>query len=262
MAYQTILLERADTVVTLTLNRPDVLNSFDGTMMREAQEALAALSADPSVRAVVLTGAGRGFCAGQDLAVATAPDASFRLEADFVREGYNRLVTLLREMPKPVIAAVNGVAAGAGANVALACDLVLAAEEARFVQAFVKIGLVPDSGGTYFLPRLVGWHRAAALMMTGDEVSAEKAEAWGLVYEVCPQQVLLEKAQALAAKLAHLPTKAIALTKALLNGSAVRDYAGQLEAEAVAQEIAGASHDFHEGVQAFLAKRAPKFEGR
>lgn len=262
MAYSTILLDVQGAVATVTLNRPDVLNSFDDVMMREAQEAFAALSRDPAIRAIVLTGSGRGFCAGQDLAASMVDGKPFVLEADFVRRGYNTLVALIRECPKPVIAAVNGVAAGAGANLALACDLVLATEGASFVQAFVKIGLVPDSGGTYFLPRLVGWHRAMALMMTGEKLTAEKAERWGLVWELCPPTVLLEKAQAVAAQLAHMPTRAIALTKRLMNESATNDYAAQLEREAVLQAEAGATYDFAEGVAAFLAKRPPSFEGR
>ncbi|MDX2184037.1 MAG: enoyl-CoA hydratase-related protein [Gemmatimonadaceae bacterium] len=262
MAYSTILLDVQGAVATVTLNRPDVLNSFDDVMMREAQDAFAALSRDPAVRAIVLTGSGRGFCAGQDLAASMVDGKPFVLEADFVRRGYNTLVTLIRECPKPVIAAVNGVAAGAGANLALACDLVLATESASFVQAFVKIGLVPDSGGTYFLPRLVGWHRAMALMMSGEKLSAEKAERWGLVWELCPPTVLLEKAQAVAAQLAQMPTRAIALTKRLMNESATNGYAAQLEREAVLQAEAGATHDFSEGVAAFLAKRPPVFEGR
>jgi 2-(1,2-epoxy-1,2-dihydrophenyl)acetyl-CoA isomerase len=262
MAYATILLDRQGAVATLTLNRPEVLNSFNGDMMREVQDAFRALAADATVRAVVLTGAGRGFCAGQDLGGAPGASADLGIDADFVRQGYNTLVTLIRECPKPVIAAVNGVAAGAGANVAFACDFVLAAEEVPFVQAFVKIGLVPDSGGTYFLPRIVGLHRAAALTMLGDKLSAEKAHHWGLVHEVVPPSVLLEKAQALAAHLAAMPTLAIALTKQLLNGSATNDFRQQLEAEAVAQATAGASHDFREGVHAFMEKRAPKFTGQ
>lgn len=262
MAYSTLLFEQHGAVATITLNRPDVLNSFDGTMMREAQDAFRAVSADASVRAVVLTGSGRGFCAGQDLASTTAGASTVGIDADFVRQGYNTLITLIRECPKPVVAAVNGVAAGAGANVALACDFVVAAEGVNFVQAFVKIGLVPDSGGTYFLPRAIGLHRAAALTMLGDKLPVDKAEAWGLVHEVVPLVVLLEKAQALAGQLAQMPTKAIALTKQLLNASATTDYRAQLEREAVAQAEAGASHDFKEGVRAFLEKRAPHFEGR
>jgi 2-(1,2-epoxy-1,2-dihydrophenyl)acetyl-CoA isomerase len=261
MAYTTLHFDQTGAVATITLNRPDVLNSFDVTMMGEAQDAFRRVSADRTVRAVVLTGAGRGFCAGQDLGATTAGASAVGIDADFVRQGYNTLVALIRECPKPVVAAVNGVAAGAGANVAFACDFVLAAQEVSFVQAFVKIGLVPDSGGTYFLPRAVGIHRAAALTMLGDKLPAERAEAWGLVHEVVPPTVLLEKAQALAARLAQMPTKAIALTKRLLNASATNDYRAQLEAEAVAQQEAGRSQDFAEGIAAFLAKRPPRFTG-
>ncbi len=262
MSSDKILVVHADGVTTLTLNRPEVLNAFDGEMMHGLQHLLREAGKDPAVRAVVITGSGRAFCAGQDLGLGGDPNAKFELKADFLRKGYNVLVAQIRELKKPVIAAVNGVAAGAGANLAFACDLVLAADTASFVQAFVKIGLIPDCGGTFLLPRLVGMQRAAGLAMLGDKLDAETAKQWGLVWDVVPSTVLAEKAHALAARMAKQPTKAIALMKQAFNASVTNDVRAQLEMEAVLQEQAGETDDFHEGVQAFLQKRPPVFRGR
>ncbi len=257
-----VLSERTAGVLRLTLNRPDVLNAFNLAMSRELQAALAAAARDPDVRAVLLTGAGRGFCAGQDLAsVDMSPGAPPVDLRDFIREQYNPVITALRAMPKPVIGAVNGVAAGAGANIAFACDLVIAASNASFIQSFTKIGLVPDSGGTWTLPRLIGTARAAGLMMLGDKLSAADAKSWGMIWDVCEGTELLEKAMALAGRLATQPTRALALTKRLLDASSTNDLPAQLALEEELQGEAGRSADFREGVQAFLEKRAPNFTG-
>jgi 2-(1,2-epoxy-1,2-dihydrophenyl)acetyl-CoA isomerase len=258
-----ILRERRDGVLRLTLNRPDVLNALTFEMARELQDALDEAAGDAAVRAVLLTGAGRGFCAGQDLgAVVLEEGQPLPDVGDFVREQYNPIVRKLRELPKPVVAAVNGVAAGAGANIALACDLVVAAAEASFIQSFAKIGLIPDSGGTFFLPRLVGFARATALTMLGEKVSATQARDWGMIWEVVPGTALADRAQAIAAQLATQPTRAFALTKRALNASMTNDVVAQLEVEEALQREAGRSEDFREGVQAFLAKRKPAFTGR
>ena len=263
MDYQHVRYEVADGVATVTLHRPEVLNSFTRPMSAELQDALRRAAEDASVRAVLLTGAGRGFCAGQDLAEAVPPDGSAPPPiADIVRETYNPVVRALRTMEKPVIAAVNGVAAGAGANLALACDLVLAADSASFVQAFSKIGLVPDTAGTFFLPRAVGLPRATALMLLGDKLSAAEAQAMGMIWRVVPPASLMDEARALAARLASQPTRAFGLTKRLLNASLDNDLDAQLELEAELQAEAAATADFREGVAAFLAKRAPAFVGR
>ncbi|MBK8249631.1 MAG: 2-(1,2-epoxy-1,2-dihydrophenyl)acetyl-CoA isomerase [Gemmatimonadetes bacterium] len=258
-----VLTERIDGVVRLTLNRPDVLNAFNLDMARALQEALDHAASDHGVRAVILTGAGRGFCAGQDLAsVDMSPGAPPVDLTAFIRDQYNPVVTRLREMPKPVICAVNGVAAGAGANIALACDIVVAAVNASFIQSFAKIGLVPDSGGTWTLPRLVGHARATALMLLGDKLPAEIAQEWGLIWGVHDAAHLQAGAMELATRLASQPTRALALTKQLLNASSTNDLATQLALEERLQGEAGRSADFTEGVRAFLEKRAPNFTGR
>lgn len=250
-------------MLRLTLNRPDVLNAFNLAMARELQGALGAAASDDGIRAVVLTGAGRGFCAGQDLAsVDTSPGAPPVDLREFIREQYNPVITALRTLPMPVICAVNGVAAGAGANIALACDIVLAASNANFIQSFAKIGLVPDSGGTWTLPRLVGAARAAGLMMLGDKLSAASAREWGMIWDVCEPDTLAETAMTLATRLAAQPTRAFALTKRLLDASFDNDLRAQLALEEELQGEAGRSADFREGVQAFLEKRPPVFTGR
>lgn len=258
-----VLQERTDGVLRLTLNRPDVLNAFNLGMAQALQAALDVAAVDDTIRAVVLTGAGRGFCAGQDLAsVDLSPGAPPVDLTGFIRDQYNPVITRLRSLPKPVIAAVNGVAAGAGANIALACDIVLAASSASFIQSFVKIGLVPDSGGTWTLPRLVGMARATGLMLLGDKLPAPQAKEWGLIWEHCDASELLPRAMTMAAALATQPTRAFGLTKQLLNASSTNDLAAQLALEEELQGEAGRSADFREGVRAFLEKRAPVFTGR
>ena len=249
-------------VSTITLCRPDVLNSFNRRMSQELQTALERAATDPVIRAVLLTGAGRGFCAGQDLAEASASEAGSIDLGDVVKRTYAPLVLAVRQMEKPVLCAVNGVAAGAGANLALACDIVIAAEEASFIQSFSKIGLVPDTGGTFFLPRLVGHARATALMFLGDKVPATKALEWGMIHDVVPGTVLLDTALALARQLATMPTRAFALTKKALNASWSNDLAAQVEVEEQMQREAGRTRDFAEGVKAFLEKRKPTYLGR
>ena len=260
MAYQFILLEVDAGVARITLNRPDVLNSIHTAMSGELRDALGRAEREGEIRAVLLTGTGRGFCAGQDLDE-VRPGASSGDFAAHVRAVYNPLVRALRALEKPVVCAVNGVAAGAGANLALACDLVLAAEEASFAQVFAKIGLVPDTGGSFFLPRLVGMARATALTMLAEKITAKQAVEIGLIYRVCPVASLQEEASKLAAHLAAQPTSGLGLTKRLLNAAWANDLDAQLELEADLQGAAGRSADYAEGVAAFLGKRKPVFTG-
>jgi 2-(1,2-epoxy-1,2-dihydrophenyl)acetyl-CoA isomerase len=261
MPYQFILFEVDQGVARITLNRPDVLNSIHTAMSGEMQEALAVVAREREIRALLLTGKGRGFCAGQDLDE-VCPGGAVNDFAAHARSAYAPIVRGLRALEKPVICAVNGVAAGAGANLALACDLVLAAEEASFVQAFAKIGLVPDTGGTFFLPRLVGMARATALAMLAEKITAAKAVEIGLIYRACPAASLDEEASKLALHLAAQPTLGLGLTKRLLNAAWGNDLDTQLELEAECQGAAGRSADYAEGVAAFLAKRKPVFTGR
>jgi 2-(1,2-epoxy-1,2-dihydrophenyl)acetyl-CoA isomerase len=256
--YETIRVEVADGVVTLTLNRPDSLNALTGAMRRELLAALKAAGRDDAIRAVVLTGEGRGFCSGADLRGGAAERAYRRVLTD----EYNPLVTAIRDLPKPVIAAVNGVAAGAGVSLALACDLVYAAEEARFIQAFVRIGLVPDSGSTRILVRTLGRHRAARLIFTGDALSSAEARAAGLVNEVVPAGELKNAVHAAAAALAAAPTRAIGLAKRAINHAEDALLAESLAMEAGLQELAGRTEDHAAGVAAFGEKREPRFIGR
>ncbi len=246
-------------VLTLTLNRPQAYNAFTEALARTLQAQLDAANLNPDVRAIVITGAGKAFSAGQDLGELAGPDAPPMEQ--ILREHFNPVVAKIRVSAKPVIASVNGVAAGAGANIALACDIVLASDQASFIQAFSKIGLIPDSGGTWTLPRLVGWQKALALMITGDKVEATAAERMGMIYRVVPHDQLAAETQTLAQRLAQMPTRAITLTKQALERSASNSFERQLAVEDELQLIASQTSDYHEGVQAFLAKRPAKFTG-
>lgn len=254
-----ILFHIEDGIAFITLNRPDKLNSFNREMALLLQSKLDECASLHEVRAVYLTGAGKGFCAGQDLAEVVDPNGPGMQR--ILSEHYNPIITRLRNMPKPIIAAVNGVAAGAGANIALACDIVVATKSASFLQAFSKIGLIPDSGGTYTLPRLIGWQKASALMMLGDKVGAEEAERLGMLYKVFNDEDFMEASKQIAATLAQMPTKALAYIKHALNQSASNNLDTQLELEDTYQQKAAATDDFKEGVQAFLEKRTPQFKG-
>lgn len=264
MNPETLILERHDAVLRVVLNRPERLNALSDQLLRELHETLAAAADDDAVRCVLLTGQGRGFSAGADLrdaASAARPgepiDFGARLE-----QTYHPVLRAIRGMPKPVVAAVNGVAAGAGCNIALACDVVVAARSARFIQAFVRIGLVPDAGGTWTIPRLIGRARAMRWMMTGDELDAETAERWGLVTEVFDDAELADRALALATRLAQGPTLALAAIKRLIDASGTADFESQIALEARTQTDVGRSTDTIEGISAFLEKRPPKFTGR
>lgn len=257
-----ILLEIGDGVATITLNRPDVLNSFNRPMARELAAAFVSVAADDTLRAVVLTGAGRAFCAGQDLAEAVPKDAPIPDLGDIVRDGYNPIIRAIRKLEKPVLCAVNGVAAGAGANLAFACDIVFASSNATFIQSFAKIGLIPDSGGTFILPRIVGLHRANIMTMLAEKMSAEQARDWGLVYMVTDPHALMETAVGTARYLATQPTRGLGLIKRGFNASLGVDLDDQLDYEEELQREAGGTADYAEGVRAFLEKRTPSFTGR
>ncbi|WP_323739542.1 2-(1,2-epoxy-1,2-dihydrophenyl)acetyl-CoA isomerase PaaG [Acinetobacter oleivorans] len=263
MDYQNIIAEEKNGVGYLTFNRPKALNSFNVDMHREVAEVLNLWTKNPDVRCVVISGEGRGFCAGQDLGDrvvdpnAEAPDLGYSIETY-----YNPLIKTIVNMPKPVICAVNGVAAGAGANIALACDLVIAAKSANFVQAFCRLGLVPDSAGTWFLPRAVGHARAMGLTLLGDKLSAETAKEWGMIWDVVEDAELKTKVTELAERLAKQPTFGLSLIKKAIHQSSNNTFDEQVLLERDLQRIAGRSEDYREGVQAFMNKREPNFKGR
>lgn len=263
LAYETILFDVVGSVARLTLNRPDRLNSFTIAMHGEVADALTRIEEDGRIRAMLLTGAGRGFCAGQDLGDrAVAPgDAPVDL-GDSVERFYAPLVRRLAALRKPVVCAVNGVAAGAGANIALACDVVIAGRSAKFIQSFAKVGLVPDSGGTWVLPRLVGQARALGLALTGDPLSAERAEAWGLIWRCVDDAELAGEAETLAGRLAAGPTRALAETKRLIRQSWLYGLDDELDRERDVMRELGSGDDYREGVAAFMTKRAAVFTGR
>ena len=247
-------------VAVIRLNRPDKYNSFIREMALELQSKLQFCQESDDIRAVYLTGNGKAFCAGQDLAEAIDPNGPDL--SKIVSEHYNPIILMIRSLDLPVVCGVNGVAAGAGANIALACDITIAAQSASFIQAFSKIGLIPDSGGTFFLPRIIGMQKATALMMLGDKIGADEAEKMGMIYKVVEDENLDAEAFNLAKKLAQMPTYGLALTKQALNNSFTNDLSSQLDVEDVLQTKAGNSYDYNEGVNAFLEKRKPEFKGK
>jgi len=261
MSNNSIELKIENKIAYITLNRPDVFNSFNREMAFLLQDTLDACEINEDVRAIVLTGNGKAFCAGQDLKEVTSHDLNPGFKK-ILEEHYNPIVTRIRKIKKPIIAAVNGVAAGAGANLALACDVVVAHERVSFIQAFSKIGLIPDSAGTFFLPRLIGFQKASALAMLGEKVSSEEAERMGMIYKVIPSESFEDEVQKLAMKMAKMPTKALGMIKELLNQSMTNDLDSQLAMESKYQIEAAQSDDYEEGVAAFIEKRQPNFKGK
>lgn len=262
MPYETILLDIRDAVACITLNRPEKLNAFTARMHEELHAALQQVRAEETVRALLITGSGRGFCAGQDLNERAMSDGAQVELGSALEKSYNPMVRGLRDLHMPVLCAVNGVAAGAGCNFALAADIVIAARSASFIEVFSRIGLIPDAGGTYVLPRLVGAARAMALSLLAEPVSAEQAASWGLIWKCVDDDKLMSDARELAQRLATGPTRAYALIKQALNASPANTLEEQLALEAKLQREAGRTEDFREGVQAFLEKRSPRYQGR
>ena len=260
MKSNTIKIENRRAVAILSLNRPEVFHSFNREMSHALLEALSTAEEDNNIRAIIITGSGKAFSAGQDLTEATAVDGP-TIE-NILNEHYNPLVRSIRSMNKPIIAAVNGIAAGAGANLALCCDIILASNQSSFIQAFSKIGLIPDTGGTFFLPRMIGFHRAMAYMMTAEKMSAQEAKDCGLVFKIFDDQNFLEECIGFATNLANMPTRALALTKKALNISFSNTMDQQLGVELLLQIEASQTHDFKEGIEAFLQKRKPNFIGK
>lgn len=253
-----ILFEIKDAIGFITLNRPDKLNSFNREMALLLQDALDKCK-DEAIRCVYITGAGKAFSAGQDLAEVADPNGPGMQR--ILSEHYNPIVTKIRKLEKPVVAAINGVAAGAGANIALCCDVVIASQSASFIQAFSKIGLIPDSGGTFTLPRLIGWQKASALMMVGEKVMASDAERMGMIFKVFEDNTFVENAMLIGYYLAKMPTRGLAFTKLVLNNSLINSWEEQLQDEDIFQQRAAQTADYKEGVQAFLEKRQPDFKG-
>jgi len=256
---QTIQLTQKENLGVIAFNRPEVFNSFNKELSLAVLEALDNFEKSDSIRAIMITGNGKAFCAGQDLQEATSP--SFEIDK-VVDQHYNPLIRKIRSIAKPVVAAVNGVAAGAGANIAIACDVTVATRSASFIQAFSKIGLVPDSGGTFTLPRTIGFSKASALMMLGDKVSAEEAERIGMIYKVFEDEDFVKESESIALKLANMPTKGLAYTKHLLNQSFTNDLDQQLELEKEFQFKSTQTVDHQEGINAFIEKRKPEFKGK
>ncbi|MEO6220672.1 MAG: enoyl-CoA hydratase-related protein [Ginsengibacter sp.] len=254
-----IIFEIKNSIAFITLNRPEKFNSFNKEMALLLQERLDVCESNKEIRCVYITGSGKAFCAGQDLHEIIDPNGPGMEK--ILREHYNPIITKIRNLKKPVMAAVNGIAAGAGANIALCCDVVIAAQSASFLQAFSKIGLIPDSGGTFFLPRLIGFQKASALMMLGDKISAEEAERSGMIYKFFPDISFSEEAEKIAYTLASLPTRGLAYTKQALNNSLSQNLMQQLQTEDELQQKAALTKDFKEGVSAFLEKRKPSFKG-
>lgn len=256
-----IKVEQRGAVCTITLNRPQVLNSFSRAMSQVFIEGLRHARDDTTIRAVIITGAGKAFCAGQDLSEVAPKNGAVPDLGPIVRECYNPAIELIRTIEKPFVCAVNGTAAGAGANLALAADIVIAAEDASFIQSFSKVGLIPDSGGTFSLPRMVGIARATWMTFLGDKLSAHDAQQMGLIYRVCSADSLMHEATALAERLSMMPTKGLGLTKRAFNQAFQNSLSEQLALEERLQDEAGKSHDYREGVEAFLEKRKPEFKG-
>ncbi|MCU7497083.1 MAG: 2-(1,2-epoxy-1,2-dihydrophenyl)acetyl-CoA isomerase [Ignavibacteria bacterium] len=262
MEYKFLKFKIEDSIKLLTLNRPEVLNSFNREMAYELFKALELAKDNDKVRAVLITGEGRAFSAGQDLKEISDGAGKLVDPGIIVKEVYNPLIKMIRCIEKPVVCAVNGTAAGAGANIAIACDFVVASSSASFIQSFINVGLLPDSGGTFFLPRFIGLQRASSIMMLGEKISSYEALDMGLIYKVVEPEVLLKEATAIAKKLASMPTKSLGFIKRALNRSFNNDLDSQLELEAKFQQLAGMTEDYNEGIQAFLEKRAARFSGK